>query len=86
MHQEMATLVSEKGEPLFHTHSFSLCNSSVKGVNSFKMFLAYKDLFMLRDDEASCSASLCSLILHTASADEGLHTLQGIGCSGSGAC
>ncbi|CAI8013232.1 Dihydropyrimidinase [Geodia barretti] len=25
---------------------------SDKGVNSFKMFLAYKDLFMLRDDEA----------------------------------
>ena len=23
------------------------------GVNSFKMFLAYKDLFMLRDDEVS---------------------------------
>ena len=22
-----------------------------KGVNSFKMFLAYKDVFMLRDDE-----------------------------------
>lgn len=22
-----------------------------KGINSFKMFLAYKDVFMLRDDE-----------------------------------
>jgi dihydropyrimidinase len=25
-----------------------------KGVNSFKMFLAYKDVFMLRDDEVTC--------------------------------
>lgn len=24
-----------------------------KGVNSFKMFLAYKDVFMLRDNEVS---------------------------------
>lgn len=26
-----------------------------KGVNSFKMFLAYKDVFMLRDDEVKGS-------------------------------
>ncbi len=26
-----------------------------KGVNSFKMFLAYKDVFMLRDDEVRSS-------------------------------
>ena len=26
-----------------------------KGINSFKMFLAYKDVFMLRDDEVKCT-------------------------------
>ena len=27
-----------------------------KGINSFKMFLAYKDVFMLRDDEVNPQA------------------------------
>ena len=30
-----------------------------KGVNSFKMFLAYKDVFMLRDDEVSIGWWFC---------------------------
>jgi hypothetical protein len=37
-----------------------------KGVNSFKMFLAYKDVFMLRDDEVHvylCTWVLGSMIL-----------------------
>ena len=52
---EMATLVAEKGvciflvgvQELFHTFSSRVSS----GVNSFKMFTAYKDVFMLRDDE-----------------------------------
>lgn len=30
-----------------------------KGVNSFKMFMAYKDVFMLRDDELYSVFSHC---------------------------
>ena len=52
VHDEMKVLAEEKGA------SPSLCVGvsltpplSLAGVNSFKMFLAYKDVFMLRDDE-----------------------------------
>ena len=31
-----------------------------KGVNSFKMFLAYKDIFMLRDNEVQMSGVECN--------------------------
>ena len=54
---EMETLVAEKGvcvcvsvarvQEMFSVHP-TLTDS---GVNSFKMFTAYKDVFMLRDDE-----------------------------------
>lgn len=30
-----------------------------RGVNSFKMFMAYKDVFMLRDDELYAAFSHC---------------------------
>ena len=33
-----------------------------KGVNSFKMFMAYKDVFMLRDDELYAAFSMCKKI------------------------
>lgn len=36
-----------------------------KGVNSFKMFLAYKDVFMLRDDEVKDLNAKRSVVLRT---------------------
>ena len=55
------------------------------------MFLAYKDLFMLRDDEAipllsPSPLTLPSVYVCVTAADEGLHEMQGAGCSGTGPC
>ena len=51
VHQEMETLVKEKGLCQVCTAVSANIYSPCAGVNSFKMFLAYKDIFMLRDDE-----------------------------------
>lgn len=68
-----------------------------KGVNSFKMFLAYKDVFMLRDDEVKCLSlpifflpkRTCSYIKYVLShllAFGIVHSLQGTWSFGSGSC
>ena len=50
--EDMKVLVEEKGrQPLLMVFHFQRVFSFLLGMNSFKMFLAYKDVFMLRDDE-----------------------------------
>ena len=50
--EDMKVLVEEKGrQPLLMVFYFQQMFSFLLGMNSFKMFLAYKDVFMLRDDE-----------------------------------
>lgn len=60
-----------------------------KGVNSFKMFLAYKDVFMLRDDEVKgqqCRWLRRSVSFYLCEAVGGFCLLQGERCSRASPC